>query len=168
MSEDAEIKAMVQVSEALSGLEPDAIRRVLKWANDKYQIRASIQSIAEAVARAGEPAQAAVSQFPDFPSFFDATNPQTAADKALVAAYWFQVRQGEEDIDSFALNKELKHLGYTSTNITRDLDSLMNRTPRLIMQVRKSGTSKQARKRYKLTREGVKAVERMVGGSAEE
>jgi hypothetical protein len=86
-------------------------------------------------------------------------------EKVLVVAYWFQVIQGQDDWDSFAINTELKHLGHPSTNITRDLDSLMNRAPRLVLQVRKDGTTKQARKRYKLTREGVRAVEKLLGAA---
>ena len=171
MTEDTEIKAMSRVLEALSELEPDAIRRVLKWAYDKYQVRGPAQSGSGSLgSTAGpwQPARTIVPEFRDFAAFFDAANPQTAADKALVAGYWFQAFKSEEDIDSFVLNKELKHLGHPSTNITRDLDSLMNRSPRLVMQVRKSGTSKQARKRYKLTTEGIKAVERMLGGASEE
>ena len=83
----------------------------------------------------------------------------------LAVAYWFQVQQGQEEWDSFVVHKELKHLGHQSTNITRDLGVLMNRTPRLVMQVRKAGSTKQARKRYKLTREGIRGVEKMIGAS---
>jgi hypothetical protein len=155
---------MSDVAKALSGLEPDAIRRVLKWATDRYQTRVPGQA-------EGAGAEAAVAErrsFADFPSFFDAANPQSGPDKALVAAYWFQVVKGQEDLDSSALNRELKNLGHPSTNITRDLDALIKRTPRLVIQVRKSGTTKQARKKYKLTREGIRAVERMIGAVSEE
>ena len=72
----------------------------------------------------------------------------------------------QEDWDAQAVNSELKHLGYQSTNITRDLDALMARTPKMVLQVRKEGTTRQARKRYKLTREGIKVVEKLVTSSA--
>ena len=42
------------------------------------------------------------------------------------------------------------------------MDSLIAK--RLVIQTRKIGNTKQARKKYKLTREGMKLVERMVEG----
>jgi DNA-binding MarR family transcriptional regulator len=87
-------------------------------------------------------------------------------DKVVAVAYWFQQLQGNEDWDSATVNNELKHLGYSSSNITRDLDNLMAKSPRYVIQTRKEGTTKQARKRYKLTREGIRAVEAMLNRTA--
>lgn len=84
--------------------------------------------------------------------------------KPLVVGYWFQVLQGEQDLDGFQINKELKHLGHGVSNITTALSSLIDRKPQLVIQTRKSGNSKQARKRYRLTDAGIKAVERMLAG----
>jgi DNA-binding PadR family transcriptional regulator len=101
----------------------------------------------------------------NFRKLLDAANPPSGHDKALVVGYWFQVIQKQDDLDGFQLNKELKNLGHPSTNITRDLDSLINRTPRFATKVRKEGNSKPARKKYKLTHEGIKAVDRMLRGN---
>jgi hypothetical protein len=155
--EDPELNAMSVIASALSVLEPDTVKRVLDWATRRF--------VALPVAPAGVASashEGTVSKFDDFPSLFDAANPQTAADKALVVGYWFQVVDGQDDFDGFALNTELKHLGHASTNITRDLDALMSRTPRFVLQVRKSGTTKQARKQYKLTREGIRYVQELL------
>lgn len=167
MSQDAEIQAMMDISKALSELEPEAVSRVLRWAADRYQAKFS-DSTAASRPESGSNGSSAVQRFGDFASLYDAANPPNAVERALVAAYWFQAVQGDVDFDALSLNKELKHLGHPSTNITRDLDALINRTPRLVIQVRKSGNSKQARKKYKLTTEGRRAVERMLnGGSAD-
>jgi hypothetical protein len=56
------------------------------------------------------------------------------------------------------VNKHLKHLGHPVSNITRAIDTMIDQTPRLILQTSKSGRAKQARKRYKVTRQGVKHV----------
>jgi hypothetical protein len=40
----------------------------------------------------------------------------------------------------------------------------METTPRLVLQLKKSGKSQQARKRYKLTTAGITEVERMIKG----
>ena len=60
------------------------------------------------------------------------------------------------------VNGHLKDLGHTVSNITRAFDSLINRSPRLARQIAKSGSAKQARKRYKVTREGIKRVKSML------
>ena len=162
----AEIQAMQAVAHALAGLDADSTRRVLKWAVDRYQAKPA------AAVAPPEPEHAppvaphhhapARESFGDFADLFDAANPESGVENALVAGYWFQAVQKHAELDSQQLNGALKNLGRPSSNITRDLDSLMTRTPRLVIQVRKDGNTKQARKRYKLTTEGVRTVERML------
>lgn len=165
MDKDLEIKAMSEIANALSVLEPETINRVLKWAFDRYQVKLS-PPIAPLPKERSEK-EFVRGEFADFASLFDAVNPQLAIERALVAAYWFQVIESNDDFDSQTLNRELKNLGHPSTNITRDLDILISKTPRLAMQLRKSGSSKQARKTYKLTTEGIRAVERMIARGKE-
>jgi hypothetical protein len=161
---DTEIKAMQTISTALQELEPDAVRRVLKWANERFLVRAASPPLEIGAVSSGIPP----AMYNEFSDLFDAANPTTDVDKALVAGYWFQVHQKHEELDSHQMNNELKHLGHPSGNITRALDNLMSRSPRLVMQTRKDGATKQARKRYKLTREGIRAVEKMLADPAGE
>jgi hypothetical protein len=42
------------------------------------------------------------------------------------------------------------------------MDNLMATNPRYVMQTRKTGNTKQARKKYKLTVEGIKKVAQML------
>jgi hypothetical protein len=160
---DPEIAAMGSIAAALNPLEPEAVRRVLKWAIERFQARPT----AEVPPAASRPTVSSIAErtFLNLAELFDSAQAESGLDKVLVVAYWFQVSQRQDDWDSFAVNTELKHLGHPSTNITRDLDSLMKRSPRLVLQVRKDGTTRQARKRYKLTREGVRAVEKMLGAA---
>ena len=167
MAIDPEILAMGAIAKELETLEESARMRVLNWAFSRFRTRLGVEPAAEfAISSAaevpGKVPTAGNAEFADFPTFFDRANPQTAPDKALVSGYWFQVVQGQEDFDGFSLNKALKNLGHPSTNITRDLDSLMSRSPRLVMQTKKFGNTKQARKQYKLTTEGIRAVDRML------
>jgi hypothetical protein len=166
---DAEVKAMFDVVAALQGLDDEAVGRVLRWALQRYKISGK-EALLKSSAAAGEPEEepsGEPSRFENFHELFDAANPASAPEKAMVAGYWFQVVAGQEDFDSQQLNKELKNLGHPSTNITRDLDALIGRNPRHVIQVRKEGKTKQARKRYKLTREGAKAVERLLHAAGE-
>jgi len=162
---DAEIEAMAAISTALGTLDADATRRVLKWAIERYQPRQTVSSgpMEAAVLSSDAPGSTPQRTFLNLPEFFDAANAQNGLDRALVVAYWFQVLQNDaEGWDSQKINTELKHLGHPSSNITRDLDHLMSRTPRYVMQMRKQGTTRQARKLYALTREGTRAVEAML------
>lgn len=171
MDEDKEIQAMLNISKALAGLEPEVVDRALRWAADRYQVtltgKYSGRETPPAAAGESSDGQDGDSrQFDDFASLFEAANPKNGLERVLIAAYWAQVVQNENDFDAQSLNKELKNLGHPSGNITRDLDTLMKRNPRLIMQVRKSGASKQARKTYKVTVEGKRAAERMIAGDS--
>ncbi len=171
---DPEILAMSEIAKALEPLSDDARRRVLSYVLERYPMGMNGKSAVrdtpkhDHAASAPQLAPQARTPFGSFPELFDAANPQTGLDKVLLAGYWFQILQSQEDWESQSINTELKHMGHPSSNITRDLDSLIKRTPRLVLQVRKDGTTRQARKRYKLTREGTKAVESMLenGGTA--
>lgn len=99
-----------------------------------------------------------------FAELYAAANPTTNGDKALIAGYWLQVCQGSENFTAQSANKELTHLGHKVANITAALDTLKSTKPALILQLRKSGSSQQARKTYKVSAAGVKRVEEMIGG----
>ena len=163
---DQEIEAMGTIAKALEPLEQDAVRRVLKWTLERYQPRQSASGPAEAPSIVGLPTAMPSRTFLGVHELFDAANPEIGLDRVLVTAYWFQALQGQSDWDSQKINAELKHLGHASSNITRDLDALMAKTPKQVIQVRKQGNTKQARKLYCLTREGTKAVEALLSRSA--
>jgi hypothetical protein len=163
---DPEIKAMSDISEALAGLEPEVIRRVLKWANEKYQVKPTY--LGHQAGRDGLGTEMQSRTFNEFSDLFDAASPSTGLERILVCAYWFQIIQGQADFDSQSLNSELKNFGHPSANITRDMESLINRSPKLVLQTRKEGTSKQARKKFRLTREGLREVERLLQGKHSE
>lgn len=166
---DQEITAMAEIAEALKPLQPEEVKRVLRWASEKFLPKDQRGFGQEYSVGAHTDAGATVAvphpnTFTGIADLFDSAAPDTGLEKILVAAYWFQVVQAMEDFDSQSLNTELKHLGHPSANITRDMDSLMNRVPKLILQTRKEGTARQARKKFKLTREGMRVVERLLSG----
>jgi hypothetical protein len=165
---DPEIAAMTSITSALTPLEPEAIRRVLRWAIERFQPRTNpdVTVPLVGVSATGSVGTATAVSGPrtylNLAELIDRASPETGLDRVLTVAFYFQVALSQEDWDAQAVNTELKHLGYPSTNITRDLDTLMARSPRLVLQTRKDGTTKQARKRYKLTREGIKVVEKLI------
>lgn len=157
-SVDPELKAMGLIGQLLDELSDDAKQRVLQWAANRYL---PLAKIGASFSQGSKPNAASEDQpFEDLPALFEATNPTTDVDKALVVAYWFQQIQQNQDFASQIINSELKHLGHAVSNITSAFTSLMNN--KYALQVRKSGKSQQARKKYKLTLAGIKKVQEMI------
>ena len=96
-----------------------------------------------------------------FVDLFDAATPKTDPERALIGAYWFQVVGGASDFQSQQVNEALKDVGHGVGNITDALSKLQRRKPALVRQVAKSGRTRQARKRYKITSAGIGAVHGM-------
>ena len=169
---DPEIAAMATISSALDTLEEPARERVLRWARDRYGV-AKPTTLREAALAPGTaslrsdtlPREQAISQFSDVADVYAAANPSSDGEKVLVVGYWFHAVRGDSELDSQAINTELKNLGYPIGNVTRAVTSLATSVPRLVVQTKKSGSTKQARKKFKLTVEGMKRVEQMLGGA---
>jgi len=160
-----EIKAMGAIQSAMEDLEPDEAKRVLVWAVDKYssgEVSVGAPDQGQNAGNNGAGTGTGTQRFERIADLMDATSPSSIVDYVLVASYWFQVIRDNEDFTSQEVNSELKDLGHPSSNITDSYTTLMQRKPPAVRQVGKGGTTKQARKRYRLTAEGIKAVERML------
>jgi hypothetical protein len=161
---DQEIDAMKAIKEALEPLDNVVRGRVLNWAFSRFQQTFVGNDVAEPMTpSAGMSAGVEGGAFnagvyETFADLFDAINPSIERDKALVAAYWSQVCKGMPNFPAQVLNDDLKDLGHGVGNITEALNQLKSERPALILQLKKSGTSKQARKIYKLTQEGIKRI----------
>jgi hypothetical protein len=171
--EDKQLHAMTKVVDALTGLDEADLRVVLGFIGMRYgSIKvpgtpAGTPSGATGFTGNGNGTEVGASAYATFPDLYHAANPETEADKALIAGYWQQVCQGKETFDSFTANAALKDMGYTISNVTRAFDSLMAQDPKYVMQVKKSGTSRQARKTFKLTQAGLKRAVEMLNTPTE-
>ena len=174
---DPEIDAMSAVASALADLEEDAQGRVLRWAAERYGLTMPIGlrraagtrgEVAEDYEGAADVTEQEITEeaptYEHFAELFAAAAPKTNEDKALVAAYWVQVHQGHAAWASRLLNAELKHLGHSVSNITDALSSNIRKKPQRVIQLRKSGSAKQATKTYKVTNEGLVYVQGMLHG----
>lgn len=167
---DAEFEAIKHIYLALESLDNDARSRVLKYIISRLNIPTETE-IGYETSDAGDDQnaglrheQAEAPKFETFAELFDAANPGSNANMALVAGYWLQVCQGQGDFDGQSANAELKNLGHRIDNITVAMNSLKAQKPSLVIQLRKSGKTQQARKTYKVTPAGIKAVEEMING----
>jgi len=163
MDQDAEIAAMSAVAKALEPLDELVRRRVISWAASRFGLQLPAPSKSLGIEReAASTGESARVEFESFAELFDAADPKTDKDRALVAAYWAQICQSQATFPAQTLNASLKDLGHGLSNVTVALDGLKDEKPALVLQLKKSGTSKQARKTYKLTVEGAKRVRQML------
>lgn len=179
MSGDIELDAMLAVKDAMEDLEPEVRERVLWWAIKRFDL--SIKTGGGKGAKGSEGGGdgdeddldddgdgggggGGLPEFETFAEFFAHAAPTTDVQKALLAAYWVQEIEGNQQWGAYPLSASLKDLGHSLSNITRSLSSNMDQKPQLIVQLKKSGNSKQAKKTYKVTEAGKTAVKNMLAG----
>src|SRR5262249_43324409 len=87
---DPELKALGEVTKALTELSEEQRRNVLLYVNARYggQVPPMRRQLPLAE---GELSAATAGQYASIGDFFDAANPQTEAERVLVVAYWLQV-----------------------------------------------------------------------------
>ena len=157
---------MKTVAEAIEPLGSEARAWVLGWASEHIGVESPQKP--KTNAGSGDDAPPQDDPTPESGSFdslgelFAAASPGSDAEKALVAGYWLQRVDGAPDFATENVNMELKHLGYGIGNITRAFDNLKATKPQQVIQLRKPGTTKQARKKFKLTQVGIQTVEAMI------
>lgn len=100
----------------------------------------------------------------DLASLLTRWSPTTMSDKALLGAYYLTRARGEDTVTSQAINSELKRNGLAISNITRAIEANMRPDRPLMVQEKKMGSTKQARKQYRITPAGVETVERKLQG----
>ena len=167
-----EFEAFQQVHNALVDLDEDMRARVISSVSTLLGIGVLVAPAKPGTSPAGEETpevdeadKGQNQSFTEFAEIYAAADPHTAADKALVAGYWLQVCQGAENFSGQSVNYELNHLGHKIGNITNALSTLNDAKPQLVLQLRKSGKSQQARKTYKLSAEGIKRVRDMISAA---
>jgi hypothetical protein len=185
---DLEVEVIAAISNTFSPLDAETRSRVLRWAVEKFGIPAPMVSSPAGTGIAGRHPSEAPGTGPQIvpeitdasrpiiratvlpPTYehlaelFDAAAPDTVMDKALTAAYWVQVIQGQDTWPSATLNKGLKDMGHAIPSINRALDTAISRRPSLVIQLKKTGAAQQGRKIYKMTTEGVKYIRARIEG----
>ena len=165
---DIEITAIGAIAEIVEGLKEDQRGRVIRYIVERFNIAGATRSTkTPAGSSEAEPQIETRSEFEDFASLVDAAHPETDQMRALVAGYWLQACKGGPSFDAQSANTELKHLGHPSSNITVALGALINQKPALVLQLRKSGNTKQARKSYKITESGIRKVRAMLSDTGD-
>ena len=170
--DDVEFAAMKAVLAALAPLDVQSRQRVFAYVAARLEIsevgatRSSSQGSGEENREQPEfeVDSAPQREFATLAELHEAASPHSNRDRVLVAAYWLQVIEGRDSFVSYSVNQALKDLGHGVSNITEAFDALKRQKPALVLQLKKAGKSRQARKTYKITNAGVVAVEEMIDG----
>lgn len=177
---DPEIEAMSAVATALADLEDDVRGRVLRWAAERYKVTLPAGGRIVGGGTGGGVGHRAVTDddvtdaeiaegapvYEHMAELFAKAKPKSDMDKALVAAYWVQAIQSQPKWQAADLQKQLKDMGHAIPNITDALTGNINKKPQRIIQLQKAGSTRQARKTYKVTHEGLVYVQGMLSGGA--
>ena len=172
MNNKSEIEAFTTIHSTLSVLDDETRRRVLSAVSlllgiEGTAIKTSGNSEVKHIpaakhSTAPEEAIQYEDKYEEFAELFAAAQPTSNPYKALVAGYWLQVHLGRESFSSHDMNKELNNLGHKIGHTPSAFAPLVEAKPQLVLQLKKSGTSKQARKTYKLSKAGISKVESML------
>ena len=163
-----ELNVMRDIESALADLDPQVQQRVIRWAADRFDVRFEQPISVSSALQPPVGIRRETGEFDTVAEFFDGASPQNHADRALVVGYWIQVVNAKGEFNSAEVNAELKNLGYPIPNITNALSSLQRKHPALVVQMGKSGKTRQARKSFKVTEAGKKAVEQWLDHPPEE
>ena len=169
---DKEFAAMESAFKALEELDPDSRQRVFDYIaarleiSGKRDLRSTYSDGAEedGVQPDLDDSPTPQREFATLAELHDAANPRSSKDRVLVTAYWFQVIEGEDSFVAYSVNTALKDLGHGVSNVTGAFGQLMRQKPALVLQLKKAGKSRQARKTYKITKAGIVTVREMIDG----
>ncbi len=170
MVQDEELEVMSAVYQEFMRIDDEAKQRVLGWIAGKFSLGSPITAIkgTKTLADQGLGYETiSIESFSSVADAFNAASPEIDRDKALVVAAFLHKNSEKDEVTGYEINNELRQLGHGLNNITDAIDQMINKRPKLMMQVRKEGKTKQARKKYKVTAEGFKAVQQMLITSQE-
>jgi hypothetical protein len=172
---DPEVEAMGTVAGALDAVEDEEARaRVIRWAAERYGVtlgrgpaRQQQGEQQNGAGGGGGDGDEEPREFNDVSDLFGAAAPTNDEDRVLVVIYWFQEIEGQTTVNAQQVNTALKHLGHGINKITGVFNHLIATTPQQVIQTKKSGTSRQARKDFKVTNVDKTRVRALIAGTAD-
>lgn len=95
---------------------------------------------------------------------FSESNVKKATSRVLLMAAYLQERHGFKEISSYDINFRLKRIGFGVTNISSLINAIMTRVPHLLVQEGADEHTKQARRKFKVTPEGLALAKTFMKG----
>lgn len=166
-----DVKALGEVLKAVADLELPDQERVLRWAAEKLGTKFVAAKLPGIKPQVGISEQGDGDDLEKFDTLADAigsAHAKTDSLRVLVAAAYISKKKNQPEVTGLEINGELKNIGHRVGNITDAINALKAKKPQWMVQTRKDGKSKQARKKYKVTSVGFEQVASMLGGSVAE
>lgn len=162
-----DIRAIETIVQALDGLEASDQERVLRYVSERLGIAGlrrapGIGQDIDDNSMAKNIIAGDIMNYSSASELLGNTSARTDGERALVVATHLQVCGQKNELPSQEINSELKHIGHQSSNITDALSSLMSQRPALVIQTKKTGKARQARKLYRVTDAGIARVKQML------
>ncbi|MEL7118872.1 MAG: hypothetical protein AAFO07_05510 [Bacteroidota bacterium] len=168
---DPEIEAIAKSYEVIKDLDPASKKRVISWLVNKFQYtiddahhHGNIHAGGSGMTNAGNNADVTKELPEDLTGFetaealYTSLFTKTEPEKVLVVAAYLQEKEGLVELGGRRINSELKKIGEGVKNITAAISSLTKKTPPLMTQSKKEGSSPQAKKQYQVTADGIEKV----------
>lgn len=170
MNLEKELSTLSRCYDLFDSLDDDAKVRAFQWLSNKFKLGQTTLTIASetpvsmqspmvpgVVTQAPKEATpTGVESFNSFEELFKFIKPSSDSEKALVAAVYLQLKKDLSDLTSAQVQKELKRINNRVSNITQAISALVKKN--MMIQLSKEGNSQQARKKYKVTLEGIKQI----------
>jgi hypothetical protein len=157
---EAEVRAISEIGRLLSNLPPEARRRVLLWAVEFAEVDLTGARTSAGVVRG--PNRQEQDLPADLAQLIEWAAPTKELEHALLACYFHTIVKREASVDGATINAELGRMGRRSSNITKALTHLIDKSPSLVILVGRTGRGKNARKQYRVTSAGVAQVRAMI------
>jgi hypothetical protein len=106
-------------------------------------------------------------RYKNIENLFLAADIKSVGSRILLAAAYLQEKHEYDEMSSYDINSRLKKLGYGVSNITTAINTLLNKKTPLMMQTKKDGTSKQAKRKFKVTEEGLELAKSFLKSAVE-
>lgn len=170
---DSELEALNKINEAIRELPEDAKVRVIAWLINKYSIHSGHSPVLTPKVLTNvdthneqeniiEPDVMSITSYATAADLLAKCNPNKENEKILIVSAFLQAKNPTKDLTGYEVNHTLKNIGHKVNDFSHNIDSLMKRKPQLMIQTKKSGNTRQAKRNYRVTDEGMKEIERLV------
>lgn len=169
-----ELVVMQKIADAVAGLTPAEKKRVAAWLHEYASDESWKTSAAPAAnfdaddvwesfepseSAAEEPTAAGIDAYLDFGDLFNDVAPKTGAQKAVVAGYWLEKKNGQESWKASEVNKLLKSIDVKVSSISIVLSNAVKSSKTMITELERLGDSERSRKTFCLNEDGIAYVE---------
>ena len=175
MGHDPEIVAMNKVYNVFRNLDNGKRKRIIHWLIDRFglmgdkplhELTHPIQKQTETKPMKKEKQEKAVKplekrgvkQYDTVLDLFSEAKIKKSTGKILLMAAYLQERHNFKEITTYDINFRLKRIKHGVTNISSLINGILKRKPQLLDEIKKEGQTKHARRKFRVTEEGLKVV----------